>query len=326
MTETPVLASSYTFDPFAQHKFYHDVNQSLVHRAISRLDAAHPAGEPVRVVELASGTGAVTELILDELERLGRPGTVIGVEPSPEAIEIATARLESRGATFVQGEADSLVTAAPNADAIFFCNAIHLVPDKRAVMGMVASALAPHGFFACNSSFYQGAYAPGSERFYHLWTRRALGWLRKNHPGVRTSRSEKATAMRWLTPDEYAQALEVNGLQIVERARRNGADAPARLAGYWPLLALHRGRSARRAHPHRRRRARTLRRRGDDRTRHYRGTAHLAADRGAEHRPLGISRTTLIDRGYHRYSLRIVAPPAFFRMGKARHTPRAQRS
>ena len=106
MTETPVLASSYTFDPFAQHKFYHDVNQSLVHRAISRLDAAHPAGEPVRVVELASGTGAVTELILDELERLGRPGTVIGVEPSPEAIEIATARLESRGATFVQGEAD----------------------------------------------------------------------------------------------------------------------------------------------------------------------------------------------------------------------------
>ncbi len=239
MTETPVLASSYTFDPFAQHKFYHDVNQSLVHRAISRLDAAHPAGEPVRVVELASGTGAVTELILDELERLGRPGTVIGVEPSPEAIEIATARLESRGATFVQGEADSLVTAAPNADAIFFCNAIHLVPDKRAVMGMVASALAPHGFFACNSSFYQGAYAPGSERFYHLWTRRALGWLRKNHPGVRTSRSEKATAMRWLTPDEYAQALEVNGLQIVERAEET-ALMPLRawqdIGRYWLFI------------------------------------------------------------------------------------------
>src|SRR6185437_9027581 len=97
VTETPVLASNYTFDPFARHKFYHDVNQSLVHRAISRLDAAHPAGKPVRVVELASGTGAVTELILDELERLGRPGTVIGVEPSPEAIEIATDRLASRG-------------------------------------------------------------------------------------------------------------------------------------------------------------------------------------------------------------------------------------
>jgi ubiquinone/menaquinone biosynthesis C-methylase UbiE len=239
VTETPVLASSYTFDPFARHQFYHDVNQSLVHRAISRLDAAHPAGKPVRVVELASGTGAVTELILDELERLGRPGTVIGVEPSPEAIEIATERLSSRGATFVQGEADSLVTAAPNADAIFFCNAIHLVPDKRDVAAKVANALAPNGFFACNSSFYQGAYAPGSERFYHLWTRRALGWLRKNHPGVRTSRTEKATAMQWLTPDEYAQALEVNGLHVVDRAEET-ALMPLRawqdIGRYWLFI------------------------------------------------------------------------------------------
>ena len=239
MTETPVLASSYTFDPFAQHKFYHDINQSLVHRAITRLDTAHPTGQPVRVVELASGTGAVTELILDELERLGRPGTVVGVEPSSEAIEIASARLEPRGATFVQGDADSLATAAPNADAIFFCNAIHLVPDKREVAAKIASALAPNGFFACNSSFYQGAYAPGSERFYHLWTRRALGWLRKNHPGVRTSRTEKATAMQWLTPDEYAQALEVNGLHVVDRAEET-ALMPLRawqdIGRYWLFI------------------------------------------------------------------------------------------
>jgi len=234
-----VLASNYTFDPFARHKFYHDVNQSLVHRAISRLDAAHPAGKPVRVVELASGTGAVTELILDELERLGRPGTVIGVEPSPEAIEIATDRLASRGATFVQGDADNLVTVAPNADAVFFCNAIHLVPDKREVAAKIASALAPNGFFACNSSFYQGAYAPGSERFYHLWTRRALGWLRKNHPGVRTARAEKAMAMQWFTPDEYAQAFEANGLHVVDRAEET-ALMPLRawqdIGRYWLFI------------------------------------------------------------------------------------------
>ena len=239
MTETPIVASSYTFDPFAQHKFYHDVNQSLVHRAIARLDAAHPAGETVRVVELASGTGAVTELILDELERLGRPGTVIGVEPSPEAIEIATARLESRGARFVQGEADSLVQVAPNADAVFFCNAIHLVPDKSEAARQIASALTPNGLFATNSSFYQGAYAPGSERFYHLWTRRALGWLRKNHPGVRTSRTEKATAMQWLTPEEYAQAFEANGLHVVDRVEET-ALMPLRawqdIGRYWLFI------------------------------------------------------------------------------------------
>jgi ubiquinone/menaquinone biosynthesis C-methylase UbiE len=239
VTETPILASSFTFDPFAQHKFYQDVNQSLVRRAIARLNTAHPSGEPVRVVELASGTGAVTELILNELERLGRPGTVIGVEPSSEAIEIAAARLESRGARFVQGNADSLSKVAPDADAIFFCNAIHLVPDKRDAAGKIASALAPNGLFACNSSFYQGAYAPGSERFYHLWTRRALGWLRKNHPGVRTSRTEKALAMQWLTPDEYAQALEANGLHVVDRGEET-AQMPLRawqdIGRYWLFI------------------------------------------------------------------------------------------
>src|SRR6185437_14199004 len=127
VTETPVLASSYTFDPFARHQFYHDINQSLVHRAISRLDAAHPKGEPVRVVELASGTGAVTELILDELERLGRPATVVGVELSAEAIALARENLDRRGVRFVQGDADELGQAGSDIDIVFFCNAIHLV-------------------------------------------------------------------------------------------------------------------------------------------------------------------------------------------------------
>lgn len=215
MTETPAVASSYTFDPFARHQFYHDVNQSLVRQAIGRLDADRPAGQAVRVVELASGTGAVTELILDELERIGRPATVVGVEPSAEAIAIARENLDRRGVTFVQGDAAELGQAGSNVDIVFFCNAIHLVPDKSAVMRRVVEVLAPQGFFACNSSFYEGAYAPGSERFYHLWTRRALGWLRQNHPGVRPSRTEKATAMQWLTPEQYVAALEENGMRPV---------------------------------------------------------------------------------------------------------------
>src|SRR6185437_2610060 len=105
MAETPTIASSYTFDPFARHQFYHDVNESLVRRAIDRLDAAMPKGRAAHVVELASGTGAVTELILDEMERLGRPGSVTGIEPSTEAVEIARERLAGRQVEFIQGEA-----------------------------------------------------------------------------------------------------------------------------------------------------------------------------------------------------------------------------
>src|SRR5258706_16066078 len=72
-SQTPPSTDTYGFDPFAQHPFYAGINHSLVRRAIARLDAAQPTGDLVRVVDLASGTGAVTQLIVDELERLCRP-------------------------------------------------------------------------------------------------------------------------------------------------------------------------------------------------------------------------------------------------------------
>jgi len=215
MAQTPTIAGSYTFDPFARHQFYHDINQSLVRAAIERLDADRPAGRHVHVVELASGTGAVTELILDELERRNRPATVVGVEPSFEAIDVARQRLAHRDVSFMQGDADTLAEVVHTSDAVFFCNAIHLIPDKQDAVAKITRVLAPRGFFACNSAFFTGSYAPGSERFYHLWTRRALGWLRQHHPEARPSRSGKTTAMQWLSADDYGQLLEQNRLRIV---------------------------------------------------------------------------------------------------------------
>lgn len=239
MAQTPTIASSYTFDPFARHQFYHDVNQSLVRSAIEALDTARPAGETVRVVELASGTGAVTELILDELARAGRPAEVIGVEPSFEALAVARERLAGRPVRFEQGDVDQLAQVAPEADAVFFCNAIHLVPDKREVIGKIARVIRPRGFFAANSSFFEGAYAPGSERFYHLWTRRAMGWLRRNHPEARVSREQKAAAMQWLTPEDYASIMEESDLRVA-RSEREIAQMPLRswqdIGRYWLFI------------------------------------------------------------------------------------------
>jgi ubiquinone/menaquinone biosynthesis C-methylase UbiE len=216
MAETPTIAGSYTFDPFARHQFYHDINQSLVRTAIGHLAADRPQGAQVRVVELASGTGAVTELILDELERLGRPATVTGVEPSFEAIAVARDRLRGRDVTFEQGDSSRLAELVSNVDALFFCNAIHLIPDKQEVIADITHVLGPRGYFACNSSFFDGAYAPGSERFYHLWTRRALGWLRQHHPDARLSRNGKTTAMQWLSTQDYTALVEQNGLRMVD--------------------------------------------------------------------------------------------------------------
>ncbi len=93
-----VSDSSFTFDPFARHQFYTDVNRALVERTIAYLDRTHAPGKTLRIVELASGTGAVTELILDALAACGRTAQLVGVEPSAIAMRLAEERLEGRPA------------------------------------------------------------------------------------------------------------------------------------------------------------------------------------------------------------------------------------
>jgi SAM-dependent methyltransferase len=177
------------------------------------VDAARPAGEAVRIVELASGTGAVTAQILDALARRGRPATVVGVEPSLAAIHVARRDLAGRPVEFIQGESADLPRAGTAVDAIFFCNAIHLVPDKDAAVATIVETLRPGGFFAINSSFYEGAYADDSARFYRLWIRRAVGWLREHAPEVRIEHHGRTAAMRWLTPADYGELLARQGLE-----------------------------------------------------------------------------------------------------------------
>jgi ubiquinone/menaquinone biosynthesis C-methylase UbiE len=215
--ETPPGADTYGFDPFAQHPFYATINHSLVQRAIARLDAAQPQGKSVCIVDLASGTGAVTQLILDELEQLGRNATVFSIEPATDALAIARERLQGRVVQFVQGNANQLALLEPDADAVFLCNALHLIPDKPDVIRKITSVLAPNGFFACNSTFFTGAQTPESERFAHRWIRRAFGWLRQHHPDLHATHRGQGAPLAWLSADEYVTLLETQGLQLVER-------------------------------------------------------------------------------------------------------------
>jgi ubiquinone/menaquinone biosynthesis C-methylase UbiE len=234
--------NKFTFEPFAAHTFYRDINRSLVRQALA-LFATRPANATLTIVDMACGTGAVTKLIAEELAHQGRQAHIIGVDPSAEALRRAQRGMEATGigvkAEFVQGEAADLPNLIHNADAVFFCNAIHLVPDKLAAFRQVASILALRGIFACNSGFYQGTYVPGTERFYRQWTRRAVGWLRKEHPEIRISRDEKAMAMQWLTPEGYINLLKQSGFGDVETSQENApisVEAWKDLGQYWLFI------------------------------------------------------------------------------------------
>jgi ubiquinone/menaquinone biosynthesis C-methylase UbiE len=145
-----------TFDPFSRHPFYTEVNRALVERTLDALEATTTSGKMVYIVELASGTGAVTELILDGLARRQRPAYVLGVDPSPDAVDQATERLAGRPVSFVVGDVTDLGSAIVKADAAFFCNAIHLVADKEGCMAKLAEILPVGGVLACNTTFYEG--------------------------------------------------------------------------------------------------------------------------------------------------------------------------
>lgn len=232
--------NQFTFEAFAAQPFYTEINRSLVRQALTSL-APRPANATLTVVDMACGTGAVTRLIAQEMQRQHKQVRIIGVDPSAEALRRAQKGMETIGAKaeFIQGEASDLPRIVQNADAAFFCNAIHLVPDKLAAFQLMTSILAPDGIFACNSGFYDGTYVEGTERFYRHWTSRAVRWLRKEHPEVRLSREAKAMAMQWLNADEYISQLKQGGFAHVQAYHEIGLislDAWRDLGQYWLFI------------------------------------------------------------------------------------------
>ncbi len=244
--------NQFTFEAFAAHDFYTQVNRLLVQRAIAHL-VAHSSkvktttgsAPLITIVDMACGTGAISRLIAEEMtqHQLLANTCIVGVDPSAEALRLASISMQADypevQTKFLQGDVTDLPRVVQNADAAFFCNAIHLVPDKKDAFQHMAEILAQGGIFACNSAFYQGTYVEGTERFYRLWTRRAVGWLKKEHPEVHLSREAKATAMQWLTPEEYVAALQQSGFGEVDISRNNAdmsLDAWRDLGKYWLFI------------------------------------------------------------------------------------------
>jgi len=231
----------FTFEPFAAHPFYTEINRSLVQRALAPFEL-RPADATLTIVDIACGTGAITRLIAEEMARQGHQRThIIGVDPSAEALRLAHESMEEMGAKadFIKGEATDLATIVQDADAAFLCNAIHLFPDKLSAFQQLAAILAPGGILACNSAFYNGTNPEETTRFSRLWIRRAVGWLRKEHPEVHLSREAKPIAMQWLTPEEYVSLLKLGGFGRVDLNQDKGMmslDGLRDLGHYWLFI------------------------------------------------------------------------------------------
>jgi len=233
--------NKFNFEAFAAHAFYTDINRSLVRKALAPI-VNHHTDSALTIIDMACGTGAITRLIAEEIAHQRSQLThIIGVDPSAEAIRLAQQSIEEMGAKveFIQGETKDLATFIQDADAAFFCNAIHLIVDKLNAFRQMAAILAPGGILACNSAFYDGTNLEESFRFSRLWVRRAVGWLRKEHPEVRLSREAKATARQWLNPDEYVSLIKQSGfssVDVIEERVAMSMDSLRDLGHYWLFI------------------------------------------------------------------------------------------
>lgn len=200
-------AKPFTLEAFSRHEFYREVNRRLIDRCGLR------PGQ--RVVDLGCGNGAVTALVVERMA--GRPGEVIGIDPSEDQLSVARRSITSAGqlaVRFLQGTAENLTRLIRRqVDAVLFFNAIHMVEDKRAVLGQVGRVLRPGGVFAFNSTFYAGAEPPEAEQFYRRWMMRALRTLKSEYH-TPPPRGQRAQARRRLTPGEYHRLLGETGFQV----------------------------------------------------------------------------------------------------------------
>src|SRR4051812_41595328 len=95
----------FSFEPFAKYSFYTAINRFLVQQALAPL-LARSSDSPLTIVDLACGTGAISQLIAEEVTKQSRPARIIAVDPSAEALHHAQKQLGNVGVPveFVQGE------------------------------------------------------------------------------------------------------------------------------------------------------------------------------------------------------------------------------
>ncbi len=200
-------SDDYSFKAFSEHAFYRKVNECLVDRA--GLERGWT------VVDVACGTGAVTELIIEKVNGAHK-AVVIGLDMSASALRDARQKVAgARDAVveFVQARAEEMSQAVKRvADAVVFCNGIHYIQDKAELLAEVHRTLRPGGVFAFNTSFFDGALPPETERFYRRWMMKAIRKLRKEH-NLRPERLKVESRIQ-LKPEDYTELLETQGFEV----------------------------------------------------------------------------------------------------------------
>ena len=223
------------FGHFARIPEYRQVNRELVRELFAHLP------NPFVHVDLATGTGLVPQLLIEESEKHGYRGTIIGIDRSAKALGIAettTPRPPNIDLRFVEADARELdklpdgLLPSTGADSLSIHDAIHEIIDvdeQRQVYRGMAKIARAGALLSSNSTFTTASMAvANSLRGHGEWK---LHFMRMT--GAR--RNDKAGALPYRRPEDYLEMIEEAGFEIVhqlERAIHLTRDALKAIARY----------------------------------------------------------------------------------------------
>ncbi|MFP7753478.1 class I SAM-dependent methyltransferase [Thermodesulfobacteriota bacterium B35] len=221
------VAVNMTYEPFSKEPEYVEANRAFI--------ATLPLGGVRTLLDLACGTGVMTDLLVEACPHLRR---ILGLDLSLESMLIAARHFREQGTLarrgirlqLLQGTADILPVADGCMDAVIMGNSIHMLPDERHLLREVARVLRPGGLFAFNSSFWAGTMPPGTEKVHHEWVKQAAVYLmnrdrelrRRGKPGIRRKRGTAKTAFSrpWLSIGDWQDRLDEAGFAVQAINRR----------------------------------------------------------------------------------------------------------
>ncbi len=222
----------FSYEPFSKQPEYIEANRAFI-RSL-------PLDPVQRLVDLACGTGTMTEIFLESKPT----ATVMGLDIAADSLAIAREQFQEQGlwvddqaalnaaqaagkpaVTLVQGSADELPFESESADMVMMGNSIHMLPDKDKLLQEINRILRPGGLLAFNSVFYVGTFPKGTDTFYTEWHKAAFGVLQRldkerQAAGLgkitrQRGKSQKAFDTGWMTPSQWAETLERNGFKVI---------------------------------------------------------------------------------------------------------------
>jgi ubiquinone/menaquinone biosynthesis C-methylase UbiE len=231
------IAVNTTYEPFSLEPTYVQANRGFIGR--------QPLSHVERFLDLACGTGTISELLLEA----SPSAHLCGVDYDPKQIELSTARFRQQGyevrhgyditddvvagkpvLTFAVGSADNLPYPAASFDCVTIAHAIHLLSDKAKLLNAIVRVLKHGGAFGFNSAYFAGCNPPATDRIYFDWLRLATDYIRAlsaqrvaagELPITRVRGTvHRAATNRWESPAEWRENLAAAGLVVHDMHER----------------------------------------------------------------------------------------------------------